>query len=135
MFLRLSLTLIAVVATTALLTQWADAAIRSNTIDPDATLKVHGRHAMVGGPIICDAGEQLRIHLTVWQESSGAYGEGRTQVWCTGELQQWSVRVVARGTTPFEAGAAEACAVGVTRHLGTTTDEHEWCAAHGITLE
>jgi hypothetical protein len=135
MFLRLSFTLLIVVATTAMLTQSADAAIRSNTIDTEAALNVQGRHAIVSGPIICDEGDQLRIQLTVWQDASGAYGEGRTQLWCTGELQQWSVRVVARGATTFEAGPAEACAVGITRHRGKTTDERAWCAADGITLK
>ncbi len=117
------------------LSQSALAIFTRNTIDPNATLSVQGRHVLVTGPIECTQGEQLRIEITASQESAGAWGKGHTQLWCTGDLQQWSVLVVARGAATFQEGLSEVCAVGMTRHHGKPTDVREWCAANGVMLQ
>lgn len=118
----------------ALAAQPASAAISRNTIDPVATVGPHGRLARVSGPIACDAGEWLVIRITVDQASTGAWGRGLTILRCSGELQQWSVPVVAFSRASFAPGAAQACAFGVTTANGVVTDTRQWCAANGITL-
>lgn len=116
------------------LAQSALAAITSNTIDPVTTMSKNGRHAAVSGPVACEAGERIRIRVTVDQASTGAHGQGISQAWCTGDVQQWSVQVHARGRAAFDEGSAEACAFATTRYRGTITDTQQWCAANGITL-
>ena len=131
----LNLTLVAVVVMMALAVQPALAVIRSNTIDPDASVSPYGRTAVVGGPIACDVGERLWVLIGVAQESSGAWGTGLAHLNCTGEIQQWSVTVLALSRNPFEPGPAQACAFGVTRLDGVTTDTRQWCAVNGISLD
>lgn len=128
------LALVVVVLVTALVAQPALAVIRSNTIDPEATRGPHGRIVQVSGPIACDVGERLLITVGVSQESSGAWGTGLTLVKCTGELQQWSVKVLALSRAGFKPGQAQACAFGATSRNGTVTDTRQWCAANGITI-
>jgi hypothetical protein len=110
------------------------AVMSSNTIDPTAYLANNGRRAHVSGPIACEAGEQLHLNIVVKQESTGATAKGKLVTFCTGEIQQWSIRVTARGATPFEPGPATACASAFTRERGRITDTREWCRADGITL-
>lgn len=134
MFRRFPWALIIVVVAMIMLSQSAFALIRNNTIDPDATLFANGRQALVSGPIACDRGDHLRIQITVTQASTGAWGTGHSQVRCTGEVQEWTVRVIARGPITFGPGHADATAEGITRFRGSTTDSHVWSAADGITL-
>ena len=128
------LALVVVVVVMALVVQPALAVIRSNTIDPNATLGSSGRTVEVSGPIACDEGERLWILVGVAQASSGAWGTGLTVLKCTGELQRWSVKVLALSGAAFEPGHAQACAFGVTRKHATTTDTRQWCAANGVSL-
>lgn len=131
----IKLALVVVVVMTALVAQPALAVIRSNTIDPDASLGTYGRTVEVHGPIACDVGERLLIVIGVTQESSGAWGTGLTLVTCTGEIQHWSVKVLALSRAGFEPGGAQACAFGVTTKQGTVTDTRQWCAVDGITID
>jgi hypothetical protein len=97
-----------------------------NTIDPLAVVSDDGRHLIVTGPFICDAGERQHLRLTVTQRSTGAVAEGLTLDTCTGGLQQWEVEAVTRGRERFEQGPATAVAIGRTTFRGATTDAHQW---------
>ncbi len=106
--------------------------VQTNTIAPTAALK--GAHVLATGIVACDAGERLKLQLTVTQRATGAVARGSTRGVCTGEVQEWPVRLQRRGPAKFAAGAAAACALAVTSLHGKPTDAHQWCRADGITL-
>ncbi|HXF63825.1 MAG TPA: hypothetical protein VNK95_19535, partial [Caldilineaceae bacterium] len=97
--------------------------------DIESTLKIslNYRHVTAAGRIHCTAGEQVRLDVTITQETTGAQATGHSQHFCTGEVQTWTAKAVARGATVFELGAAEACAIAVTRLHGKVTDAFSWC--------
>lgn len=103
------------------------AVIRRRTItpefDPPLDLRA-GRVVVARGSLACDEGEVFTVRVTLTQD--GTSGTGRTAGRCTGEVQQWTAVVVARGGT-FSEGPAHACAVATTRRIGVT-DTFEWCA-------
>jgi hypothetical protein len=102
--------------------------IRRRTItpefDPPLDLRA-GRVIFARGFIACDEGEIFLVNVTVTQD--GANGRGRTAGRCTGEVQEWTAVVTARGGTEFSEGPAHACAVATTRRVGVT-DTFTWCA-------
>ena len=97
-------------------------------ISPDIasplTLRPNDRLIEVQGGIACTQGEQFRVRVTLTQSATGAYAEGHTQAFCTGEKQIFTLLAVARGATSFETGAARAEAVATTYSHGTPTDTH-----------
>jgi hypothetical protein len=116
------------------LVQAAQAAILQNTIDHTASLTGHGRYALVTGPIACTAGDTLSIRVTLTQTTTGAQGQGRARLTCTGNLQTWAVKVSAFGVSAFKPGPAAACARASTSVQDRLTDERRWCAESGVRL-
>ena len=110
------------------------AAISENTIAPEAVLDAQGRHLVVTVQLACPAGEKVHLRATVTQRETGAVAERRFVRRCTGTVEHWPVRMVRRGTATFAAGAAEACALAITRDSTGVTDVRQWCRAEGITL-
>ncbi|HSM56288.1 MAG TPA: hypothetical protein VK879_09050 [Candidatus Sulfomarinibacteraceae bacterium] len=104
----------------------------SPSIESELALGSNRRLVEVRGHIACEEGEQLRIDVTVTQGATGAVARGHTQDVCTGDIQVWTARVVARGPVASVTGAAEACAVAQTRSRGHVTDAYSWCK--GVTL-
>lgn len=97
-----------------------------NTIDPVAHITDSGRQIAVTGPIVCTAGEQVTLRVTVTQRTTGAVAQGRTHFLCTGQLQHWDVWVTNDDPALFEEGAATAVALAHTRAQGEPTDAHQW---------
>lgn len=83
----------------------------------------NGRQVAVSATGACEAGQQLRLHITVTQEAMGAHGEGRAVAFCTGEEQTVDVRVMARGPDGFVAGPAHIAGSATTRERGKVTDQ------------
>ncbi len=131
---RLALLASVVIIAVSLLPHVAYSAMSQNTIDPNSLLSDNGRHITVTGPIVCTAGERLTVSVTVTQASTGAVAHGHTQEVCTGSLQRWTIKAVARGPVRFADGHADASALGTTRLNGTITDVRQWQAANGLTL-
>jgi hypothetical protein len=109
------------------------AAIRRRTIspefDPPLALRA-GRVVFARGSIACDPGEVFRVDVVITQD--GVEGTGRGVGRCTGEVQQWTATVAARGGGAFMPGPADACATATTRFPGVT-DTHTWCATPVLT--
>ena len=116
----------------------AGAAIAGGTIqtfDLTAELSADGRRMSIGGPLTCDAGERITLRARVTQRQTGALGTGSFVDTCTGEAGRWEVpRLKAIGRNRFRAGAAEGCAIALTRRGDRVTDAHQWCAKGGIAL-
>ena len=121
---RLSITLLALGLSA--ITTPTFAGIALNTIDPVALVTDDGRRILVTGPIICPEGERAVLRVTVTQRTTGAVAQGRTRFTCTGNLQQWEVRVEKQGSEPFEGGFATAVALARTTEKGEPTDAHQW---------
>lgn len=90
-------------------------------------LSDNGRHIFIEGHGGCAADQMVRVHVTVTQSTTGALARGHTQEFCTGDLQHWTIKAVARGPARFVAGPAEACGVARTRFRGKRTDTFQWC--------
>ena len=95
--------------------------------DPTAKIGKNGHVVRATGTLTCAVGERLFLRLTVTQPQTAAYAEGRTRAKCTGAELQWKVRADGRLRTRFAQGAAQACALGITRRNGRPTDAHQWC--------
>jgi hypothetical protein len=95
--------------------------------DPTAKVSKNGHVIRATGTLTCDVGERLSLRLTITQAQTAAYAEGRTRARCTGAELQWKVRADGRLRTRFAQGAAQACALGITRRNGRPTDAHQWC--------
>ncbi len=99
-------------------------------ISPDIasplTLRSNDRLIEVRGGIACTEGEQYRVRVVVTQSATGAYAEGHTQGWCTGDKQTFTLLAVAHGSRRFAAGAARVEAFAATLSHGTVTDTHSW---------
>jgi hypothetical protein len=63
----------------------------------------------------------------VTQSATTAQATGETGQTCTGELQTWSLTVMADTVSSFAAGPAQACGLAVTSQGGYETDRFEWC--------
>lgn len=87
-------------------------------------LRHNNRQVDTTGPIQCTAGERFRAVAFIVQETDEgtARGEGQDNGHCTGELQTWEVRVVARGPVEFEAGEAQGIWILTTYDRGKQTD-------------
>lgn len=109
------------------------AGVALNTIDPSALVADNGRYIVLTGPIACTVGERVVLQVTVTQRITGAVAQGRARMPCTGDLQQWKVRVANDGPTLFEAGSATAVALARTSAWGEPTDAHQWLVE--LTLE
>jgi hypothetical protein len=111
----------------------AEALIIRHIISPEVEstleLSLNQRQVAVAGRIHCTAGEKVRVDVTVRQEATGAQGIGHTQDFCTGEVQHWRAKAVARGPVTFALGPAQACAIATTRLKGKVTDTFSWCKA------
>ncbi len=128
-----SLTLMALaIAASLLLVASGQSKVIVNTIAAGAMLE--GAHVLATGIVACDAGERLRLELTVTQRTTGAIARGTTRGVCTGEVQEWPVRLERRGRARFVAGAVNGCALAVTSLRGKPTDAEQWCRADAITL-
>ncbi len=94
----------------------------------DLTLEVNdnGRRVSVTGPVDCTAGEQVQIHVSITQRSTGAVAEGNWKGECTGSLQTWGTDAVVHGNGEFEAGAAQGVGLAVTSRRGKSTDAIQW---------
>ena len=76
---------------------------------------------------VCDEGQKLRVDVTLAQD--GVSGDGVGGGKCTGGLERHPVKVKASGhghEDAFEAGPAEATAVGLIREHGMVADTQEW---------
>ena len=65
--------------------------------------------------------------VTVNQSATTAQATGETGQTCTGELQTWSLTVMADTVSSFAAGPAQACGLAVTSQGGYETDRFDWC--------
>lgn len=117
----LALTLVGVCSTSPTF-----AGVALNTIDPVALATGNGRRILVTGPIACTRGERAALRVTVTQRATGAVAQGHTRLTCTGDVQQWEVRVASHGTALFWEGPATAVALARTRAHGEPTDAHQW---------
>ena len=104
----------------------AYARITFNTIDLTATVSDNGRRIVLTGPIQTDTVEKIYLRVTVTQRSTGAVADGIGILRGTGELQQWEIKIKARGKASFEPGPATAVAIAVTSDKGQTSDAHQW---------
>ena len=102
------------------------AGVALNTIDPVAVVTDDGRQLMITGPIACTTADRATLHVTVTQRTTGAVAQGRTRFTCTGDVQQWEVRVKSLGKRTFTEGIATAVALARTTAEGESTDAHQW---------
>lgn len=86
----------------------------------------NGRKIVLTGPIQTDVVEKIFLRVTVTQRSTGAVADGIAILRGTSELQQWEVKVKARGKASFEPGPATAVAIAITSDKGQTSDAHQW---------
>jgi hypothetical protein len=93
------------------------------------------QRVFVKGHVACDSGEQVRIAVTITQESSEAEATGHTKTFCTGTVQERTAQAVAKGGTKVAAGPAQACAVVTTRLKGEEIDTYSWCKAVTLAVE
>jgi hypothetical protein len=111
--------------------------ILRNVYSPDIAsplvLRPNTRLVEVRGGIACTEGERFSLRVVVSQSTTGAYAEGRTQGFCTGANQIFTLLAVARGITRFDPGTARAEAVATTFLRGQPTDTHTWW--RDVTLE
>jgi hypothetical protein len=105
----------------------AFAKLTLNTIHPQAIVSDNGRQLIVTGPCQTDAVQQVFIHVTITQRSTGAVGEGITTFTGTGNPQQWEVHAVTQGRETFTEGPATATALARTAiGQGLSDDAHQW---------
>src|SRR5262245_21975169 len=104
----------------------AYAKLARNTIDPTAKVSDSGRQIVVTGPLQTDVVEKIYLRVKVTQRTTGAVADGIAIFRGTGELQQWEVKVKARGKASFEPGPATAVATAITSDKGQTSDAHQW---------
>jgi len=90
------------------------------------TLRSNDHLIEVRGGIACTRGEQYRVKVVVTQSATGAYAEGHTQAFCTGDKKVFTLLAAARGSTRFAPGEARAEAFATTLAHGVTTDTHSW---------
>jgi hypothetical protein len=109
------------------------AGVALNTIDPVAYRTESGRRVVVTGPIVCTAGEGVKLRVTVTQRSTGAVGQGHTRFTCTGALQQREVWVAHDKKAAFADGVATAVAFARTTAQGTPMDAHQWLVEVTVT--
>jgi hypothetical protein len=109
----------------------AYARIRREIISPQfvtpVTLPTEGGDLSVSGPVACDRGETVRVRAVVFQEATGAFGEGRWEGACMGDVQAWTATAALLGTAQYTPGAARGCAWATTSSAGGATDTHHWC--------
>lgn len=91
--------------------QQAEAALRRISIPfgfESVELRHNSRQVDTTGRIHCDPGDRFRVKVSIVQETSegDVEGFGHANGQCTGDPQDWSVRVVARGPNSFESGEA-----------------------------
>lgn len=102
------------------------AGVSLNTIDPVVLVTESGRQLLVTGPIVCTAGERAALRVMVTQRGTGAVGQGRAHLTCTGGEQFWAVPVTKQGRATFQDGPATAVALVRTTARGEPTDAQQW---------
>jgi hypothetical protein len=92
----------------------------------DASLKHNDRHIFYRATLICTAGEQVKMVIST--TGVNAQGQGRLVSRCTGDTQDFEVRVVARGPNRFSVGeTVEFEGWAGTFHRGQQVgDDHTW---------
>jgi hypothetical protein len=125
---RLPVSATLVLALAALLgVQASLARITRNTIDPVATVGLHGRQVTLTGRIeVLPAGGMVFLRVTVTQRSTGAIAEGIAFLAGTGAVQQWRVRAFALTRDRFEEGPPIAVALARSTAAAEGTDAHQW---------
>jgi hypothetical protein len=91
----------------------------------DIQLRHNHRQAIYVGQVLCVEGRQLRVRVTLTQDH-GAQGWGQTIDRCTGETQQFEVRVNARGPVAFRPGEFRYTGWAGEFERGRMTDEATW---------
>lgn len=128
--IRRALFVTALVAALTALAGRASAGVSFNTIDREAAIEDGGHVAEITGPIRCTAAERATIRVIVSQRSTGAVAEGRWRGTCRRTTRTWTAkRFVLEGSATFRPGAAQACALAVTRRATSVTDAKQWCRA------
>ncbi len=100
--------------------------LAANTIDPEASLAVHGTHIVLTGPIRCTQTEWVDMRVTVTQRDTGAVAEGHLRFVGSDTTQHWTVDAVVRGQAAFVEGPATVVAIAVTSRAAQPTDANQW---------
>jgi hypothetical protein len=111
------------------------AAIHSNTLDPIGIVGGESTYGLVTALIHCDIGERVSVRVTVTQEDANSVAQGRASATCTDQVQRIEIRVWSMEMTKLATGAADACALAMTKQDGLVTDTRQWCKAITLNAE
>ena len=103
-------------------------------INSPLILTHNGRKVLVTGHFGCTSGEDYEIQTAVTQSSTGALSRGRTQGRCSGRTEQFEAATWVYDEALFKVGAAQACAMLITRTRNKVTDVLQWCRKEDVNL-
>jgi hypothetical protein len=103
-------------------------------INSPLLLTQNGRQVLVTGHFRCVSGDDYEIQTAVTQSSTGALSRGRTQGRCSGRAQQFEAATWVYDEALFQAGAAQACAMIITRTRNKVSDVFQWCRKENVDL-
>jgi hypothetical protein len=92
-----------------------------------AGVLTHGDRAVrVSGPVICKAGDRVRIRATVSQVSTGAVAEGVWSKRCTGKTLHWHITAIVNDGVHFSTGHADGVGLAIVRDHGAAASAVQW---------